>query len=129
MAVIGDALIVIGALALFTERVVGRLLALIWPDVEAGHEPKILYKQVRGLVGVSLVFLGGILFAFILDLNLIKQIFPDLDITATTGKWLTACLIGGGAAPAHEVIRYIENKKAKAKGEIAWIGLSCCGAK
>ena len=119
MAIIGDALVVLGALALLIERVVDRFLILIWPDVDAGNDPSGIYKRIRGLLGVSLVLAGGIIFAFALDLNLMKQIFPDLEITATTGKWLTACMIGGGAAPAHEFVRYIENKKAKAKEEKA----------
>ena len=119
MSIIGDALVVLGALALLIERLVDRLFALIWPDVEAGSNPSPIYKRIRGLLGVSLVFVGGIIFAFAFDLNLMKQIFPDLNITSTSGKWLTACLIGGGAAPAHEVVRYIENKKAKAKEEKA----------
>ena len=119
MPLLGDALLVLGALALFSERLVDRILALLWPDVEAGAEPTKFYQRFRGIIGIALVFGFGILVAFGLKLNLIGQIFKDIAISDTGGKWLTAFLIGGGAAPAHELVRYVENKKAKAKEEKA----------
>ncbi|TET42314.1 MAG: hypothetical protein E3J66_03790 [Dehalococcoidia bacterium] len=117
MPLLGNALLVVGALALFGERIVDRILMLVWPDVEAGATPSRVYKRTRGIVGIVLVFGFGILVAFALNLNLIGEMFEGIAISDTGGKWLTALLIGGGAAPAHEVIRYIENKKAKAKEE------------
>ena len=119
MPILGDALVVLGALALFGERLVDRILMLAWPDVEAGALPSKVYKRTRGIVGVALVFGFGIVIAFGLNLNLIDEIFKGTAISDIGGKWLTALLIGGGAAPAHEIIRYIENKKAKAKEEKA----------
>ena len=119
MPLLGDALLVLGALALFSERLVDRILALLWPDVEAGAKPSKFYQRFRGIIGIALVFGFGILVAFGLKLNLIGQIFKDIAISDTGGKWLTAFLIGGGAAPAHELVRYVENKKAKAKEEKA----------
>lgn len=119
MPLLGNALLVLGALALFGERLVDRVLMLVWPDVEAGATPSKVYKRTRGIVGTVLVFGFGILVAFALNLNLIGEIFEGIAISDTGGKWLTALLIGGGSAPAHEVVRYIENKKAKAKEEKA----------
>jgi hypothetical protein len=66
-----------------------------------------------------MVFGFGILIAFGLKLNLIGQIFKDIAISDTGGKWLTAFLIGGGPAPAHELVRFVENKKGTAKEEKA----------
>ena len=117
MPLLGNALLVVGALALFGERIVDRVLTLVWPDVEAGATPSKVYKSTRGIVGIVSVFGFGILVAFALNLNLIGEIFEGIAISDTGGKWLTALLIGGGSAPAHEVVRYIENKKAKAKEE------------
>ncbi len=94
MSLVGDALLVLGALALFGERLVDRILTPVWPDVEAGSAVSKVYRRARGIVGIALV--------------------SDMG-----GKWLTALLIGGGAAPAHELVRYVENKKAKAKEEKA----------
>lgn len=119
MPLLGDALLVLGALALFGERLVDRILALVWPDVEAGEDPSGVYVRIRGIVGIGMVFGFGMLVAFGLNLNLMGQIFKDVAISDVGGKWLTALLIGGGAAPAHEVVRYVENKKAKAKEEKA----------
>lgn len=119
MQFLSDALLVLGALALFGERLVDRILALVWPDVDAGTEPTEFYKRFRGIIGIALVFGFGILVAFGFNLNLIGQIFKGIAMSDTGGKWLTALLIGGGAAPAHELVRYVENKKAKAKEEKA----------
>ena len=119
MPILGDALVVLGALALFGERLVDKILALVWPDVEAGALPSRVYKRARGIVGITLVFGFGIVIAFGLNLNLIGEIFKGTATSDIGGKWLTALLIGGGAAPAHELIRYVENKKAKAKEEKA----------
>ncbi len=119
MSLVGNALLVLGALALFGERLVDRILALVWPDVEAGAVASKIYKRTRGLVGIALVFGFGVLIAFGLNLNLMGEIFEGTAISDTGGKWLTALLIGGGAAPAHELISYVENKKAKAKEEKA----------
>ena len=119
MSLVGNALLVLGALALFGERLVDRILALVWPDVEAGVAASKIYKRIRGLVGFTLVFGFGVLVAFGLNLNLMSEIFEGTAVSDTGGKWLTAFLIGGGAAPAHELVRYVENKKAKAKEEKA----------
>ncbi len=119
MSLIGDALLVLGALALFGERLVDRILALVWPDVEAGAAISKVYKRTRGIVGIALVFGFGALVAFGFNLNLIGEIFDGTAVSDMGGKWLTALLIGGGAAPAHELVRYVENKKAKAKEEKA----------
>ena len=119
MPVLDNALLVIGALALFGERLVDRFLVLVWPDVEAGSEASKVYKRIRGIVGIALVFGFGIIVAFGLNLNMIGEIFKDIAISDAGGKWLTALVIGGGAAPAHELVRYVENKKAKAKEEKA----------
>ena len=119
MPLLDNALLVTGALALFGERVVDRILALLWPDVEAGANPSKIYTRTRGIVALLLVFGFGSLVAFAFNLNLIGAIFENTEISDTGGKWLTAFLIGGGSAPAHEVVRYIENKKAKAKEEKA----------
>ena len=119
MSIVGDALLVLGALALFGERIVDRILTLLWPDVEAGSVPSRVYTRARGILGIMLVFGFGVIVAFVLDLNLISQIFEGIPESGAGGKWLTALLIGGGAAPAHELVRYVENKKAKAKEEKA----------
>lgn len=119
MPILENALLVLGALALFGERLVDRILMLVWPDVEAGSAVSGVYKRTRGIVGVALVLAFGILVAFVLNLNLISEIFKNTTISDMEGKWLTALLIGGGAAPAHELVRYIENKKGKAKEEKA----------
>ena len=87
--------------------------------IEAGANPSIVYTRTRGIVAFLLVFGFGSLVSFAFNLNLIGAIFENMEISNTGGKWLTALLIGGGSAPAHEVVRYIENKKAKAKEEKA----------
>ena len=117
MPILGNALLVLGALALFGERIVDRILSLVWPDVDAAGNPSGTYKRTRGVIAIALVFGFGVLVTFALNLNLIGEIFETTEVTETGGKWLTALLIGGGAAPAHELIRYVENKKAKAKEE------------
>ena len=114
-----DSLLIVGTLALVVERFVDRLLQTVWPDVEAGGDPSKTYTRLRGIIGFGLVFVGGIIIVFAANLGLMNQIFGGVDLSPTADKWLTACLIGGGAAPAHEVIRYVENKKAKAKEEKA----------
>ncbi len=119
MSLVGDALLVLGALAMFGERLVDRVLVLVWPDVEAGAAVSKIYKQTRGIIALALLFGFGTLIAFGLNLNLISEIFERTAVSGTGGKWITAILIGGGAAPAHELIRYVENKKAKAKEEKA----------
>jgi hypothetical protein len=51
------------------------------------------------------------------DLQLISNVFPSLGLDSSESRALTALLIGSGAAPAHEMMRYIEEKKNKAERE------------
>jgi hypothetical protein len=53
---------------------------------------------------------------FGLDFQLIND-FIESDLGEDKAKLLTAMLIGGGTAPAHEFIRYVEEKKKKAGNE------------
>ena len=71
---------------------------------------------LRRLVAVTLAigFGGGL--AFGLELDLVGPLLGDEGgLSAAQGRAATALALAGGAAPAHELIRLIEEKKTRAK--------------
>jgi hypothetical protein len=75
-------------------------------------------QLVKRFVGVVLGLGAGFAIAFGLKLDLFNPLLGGgTTLSALHAKIFTGILLGGGSAPAHEVIRYVEEKKGKAEGE------------
>jgi hypothetical protein len=113
---LSDALLIIGALSLFVERLVDRGLTLVWPDnpdkKAAAGGP---YTRVRPMLALVVGLILGLGIACGLNLNLVSVNFAGIRIEPWQGIILTGLMIGGGQGPTHEVIRWIEEKKRKAE--------------
>ncbi len=64
-------------------------------------------------VGLSLAFAS--IFAFGLHLDLVGLLVGQGALTSMQGRAVTALALGGGSAPAHGLIRLIEEAKNGAK--------------
>ncbi len=116
MPIVSDSILIIGALAIFVERIVERAINILMPDRQAGQPDWPEWKKRFKLVlTTSAVAALGLAISFSLDLRLMSQVLPNAQLDGTQDKIITGFLIGGGSAPAHEVLRYIENKKKKAE--------------
>lgn len=120
MPIVSDSIVVIGALAIFVERFLESVINAVLPDPKEGEHPsgiKKIFLTYKRLLAVMLTASAGLIIAFALDLHLMAHIIPESGLSTTQDKMITGLLIGGGSAPAHEVLRYIEEKKKKAEAE------------
>src|SRR3990172_1089212 len=70
---------------------------------------------LKRVVAVALSLAAGAGFAFGLGLDLVSPLLGDAALTAAQGRAATALALAGGAAPAHELIRLVEEAKERAK--------------
>src|SRR5687768_7995665 len=64
-------------------------------------------------IGLSLAFAAAI--AFGLGLDLVSALLEPGTLTGAQGRALTAIALAGGSAPAHELLRLIEEAKLRVK--------------
>jgi hypothetical protein len=113
---LSDALLIIGALSLFVERLVDRGLTMVWPDdPDKKASPGGPYARVRPMLALVAGLALGLGIATWLSLDVASVIFAGIRIEPWQGIILTGLMIGGGQGPTHEVIRWIEEKKRKAE--------------
>jgi hypothetical protein len=74
-------------------------------------------ELVKRFLALVLGLGGGFAIALGLKLDLINPLLTQSALNSEQAKILTGILLGGGSAPAHEIIRYVEEKKQKAAGE------------
>ena len=111
-----DTFIVIGTLALVVERIVE-----VWGNILA---TTILSNKDtdkwQGLAQRILTFAAGIGIGIFVAVTANVDMFMSLvGSDVDHGELLTGITIGLGTAPVHEVIKYVEAKKTKAKREAA----------
>lgn len=113
-----DTLILFGALAIGIERWTEIWMNLMKPMMgtvpETENGKQWWLRFVAMTIGVS----SGIFVAWIGNLDFFAAVLPGVDIK--NGWWLSGAFMGLGAAPAHEVIKYVEEKKNKGKAEKTW---------
>jgi len=118
MPAFSDSIVLIGGLAVFIERFIETAINIFMPDKKEDEPDWPEWKKHLKRLIIMAAMLGlGALLVFGLDLRLMKDILPNADIGNWQDKALSALVIGGGSAPAHELIRYIEEKKKKAEAE------------
>jgi len=81
-----------------------------------------LFKTAKRVVAYGLALGGGAIVAYGVDLDLIRPLLDLVpDDTATfsnsEAKFLTMVLLAGGAAPAHELIKLVTNKKEESEAD------------
>ena len=106
-----DTLILVGALSLMAERFAE---IFVVPFLEGSGITNA--KTKVGVTGLATLGVGFAL-AFALDLRLFIDLLPSAELGSDEDKILTALVIGGGSDPAHEFLRYIQEKKGKASEE------------
>jgi len=102
------------------ERTVEVVLSALVPSLRSGQalrEPQDerTGPALRRVVAVALSLAAGAGFAFGLGLDLVSPLLGDAALTAAQGRAATALALAGGAAPAHELIRLVEEAKERAK--------------
>ena len=102
------------------ERTVEVVLSVLVPSLRSGQalrEPQDerTGPALRRVVAVALSLAVGAGFAFGLGLDLVSPLLGDAALTAAQGRAATALALAGGAAPAHELIRLVEEAKERAK--------------
>jgi len=102
------------------ERTVEVVLSVLVPSLRSGQalrEPQDerTGPALRRVVAVALSLAAGAGFAFGLGLDLVSPLLGDAALTAAQGRAATALALAGGAAPAHELIRLVEEAKERAK--------------
>ena len=72
------------------------------------------------LLGFLIAAVFGLLTTGLADIDLFKAVFPSSELALSGNGWiLTGFIIGLGSTPTHEVIKYIEEHKNKAKADRA----------
>ena len=114
--VMTDVAILLGALAIGVERwteVWMNLLRSVWASPPDGQN----YRQTLQRAAAILVgIVTGVAITSLTDLDFFNTVFPEAQIK--NGVLLSGVVIGLGAAPTHEIVNYIEQKKNKAKEEV-----------
>src|SRR3972149_2207632 len=100
------------------ERTVEVVLSVLVPSLRSGQalrEPQDerTGPALRRVVAVALSLAAGAGFAF--GPRLVSPLLGDAALTAAQGRAATALALAGGAAPAHELIRLVEEAKQRAK--------------
>ncbi len=107
-----DTLVLLAALASAAERATEIALNALWPD------PKRM-PGLRRLAATAMCALAGLVMAAGLQIDLAAGL-PGYDALAHWQRLaLTALLIGGGAAPVHELVRYVEERKRALQAQAA----------
>jgi len=112
-----DSMILLGAIAIGVERWTElwmNLLKMWFPSLKTSDEIQRIILR-----GSALTFgiLSGLVICGVNHIDIISGVLPSSNIS---NRWiLTGILIGLGASPAHEVIKYIEEKKNQAKSQNA----------
>lgn len=112
--------VIIVFLAAAIERTIEAVITPLFDALEKGNYrlPKWgPVPLVRRFVGVVLGLGAGFAIAFGLGLDLFNPLLDRQTLSLLHAKIFTGILLGGGSAPAHELIRYVEEKKDKAKTE------------
>ena len=93
------------------------LAAAVERGVEVALAPLEAWQSLpaRRSLAVALSLALGAGIAFGLRLDLIGPLLESGALTATQGKAATALALAGGSAPAHELIRLIEEAKTARK--------------
>ncbi len=94
-------------LATAVERGVETLLAAAGGFLPAGSD-------TRKAVAIVLAMALGSGIAFGLEMDLVRPLLGG-GLSATQGRALTAIAPGGGSAPAHELLRLLEEAKGRLK--------------
>src|SRR3990170_5575670 len=102
------------------ERTVEVVLSVLVPSLRSGQalrEPQDerAGPALRRVVAVALSLAAGAGFAFGLGLDLVSPLLGDAALTAAQGRAATALALAGGAAPAHELIRLVEEAEQRGK--------------
>jgi hypothetical protein len=126
-----DAIVLAVFLSAAIERVVEAFMGLAESDAEKEQqrkppaklaaEPAVVPKYGLGLKRFGAMAAGFALAAalcFGLDFQLIND-FVETDLGEDEAKLFTAMLIGAGTAPAHEFIRFVEERKKAAEREVS----------
>lgn len=112
-----DTLILFGALALaverWTELWMNALKAIGGEPPEGQNFKQFSYRAIALLISSA----SGVVVTAVGNLDFFKAVLPDAGIQ--NGLLLSGIILGLGAAPAHEIVKYIEEKKNKGKAEKA----------
>lgn len=127
-----DLLVLFVLIAFAIERWTKTLTLVIlhfWPEkhvvrgpVHSPHSRQILVPKFLGPDRISLTFVttaisiaSGIAVAYFFKLDMFAQILPEYSMHKSV--FLTGIALGGGATPLHELLKYSEYKKQKAKAD------------
>ena len=113
-----DGLILWGILAIAVERATEVLMnAFKWWNNEPrkGNGNKQVHLTVYRLVAMFISGGFGILITGMWNIDLFKLTVSEAAVQ--NGVLLSGLMIGLGALPSHEIIKYIEEKKGKAKAD------------
>ena len=110
-----DALILMGALALgverWTELWMNAIKALFGEPPQGQNLNQFVYRLVAMAIGI----VSGLVVVNVANFDVFKAVLPEAGIQ--NGLLLSGVFIGLGASPAHEIVKYVEEKKNKAKAE------------
>ena len=107
-----DTLLLVGTLAIVVERAIEPINNLLKNTLFKGKDPShLLWRRV---IAMLLGTAAGVVIAEPMNLDLVTSL---AGASIHGGQFLTGLIIGLGTGPAHEVIKYVEEKKNKAKEE------------
>lgn len=116
--------VIIVFLATAIERTIEAVMTPLFDALKDGKYGLPEWKAgelVKRFAGVVLGLGAGFAVAFGLGLDLftplLQTLGPEQALHSAQAKIFTGILLGGGSAPAHELIRYVEEKKQKAGQE------------
>ena len=103
--------LLLSILLLFLSVAVERAVEVVIAPLEGRQGP-----ALRRLTALGLSLCLGLGLVFGLQLGLVAPLLGDeAGLSLTQGRALTAIAVAGGSAPAHELIRLIEETKTRAK--------------
>ena len=106
-----DAAAVAFVLLLFLAVAIERAVEVILAPLEGRGAP-----SLRRLAALGLSLCLALALVFGLELDIVGPLLGDGGgLGAAQGRALTAIAVAGGSAPAHELIRLVEEAKARAK--------------
>ncbi|MBI4220385.1 MAG: hypothetical protein HY682_09600 [Chloroflexi bacterium] len=108
-----DVLVLFGVLAIAIERAIEPINNFLKDRIFKGDDSS--GTLIRRVVAMVLGMTAGVVVASVMKIDVVNSVIGG---HVDRGEILTGLMLGLGTGPVHEIVKYVEEKKNKAKEEV-----------